>query len=431
MTIDQKLDFWIKNNWNAMFIGAHGIGKTAIIEKAFERANLNWQYFSAPTMDPWVDLVGVPKEKIDPTTGVSYLDLIRPRAFEEDTVEAIFIDEFNRAQEKTTNAIMELLQFKSINGHKFHNLRFVWAAINPSDDEGTYHVNPLDPAVEDRFIVQFELPSEPSLPYFIDKYGQHVGSRAVDWWYNTLPSGAKKLVSPRRLDYAVGVFQKGGDLEDVLKAETRPKTLRRRLEQITSTSEHSNRWLTDPDTYITEITDRQSSVPIVDAFKELMDISVDQAFGYIPKLPAPKLNELATDNQTATLLLRHLKHNKGSRRVQTALTRNVWPMTESLSMSQSRYNDIKHSDLTLYALLGAAHDGPSWGNLRTELHSRMTTQLIEFEDCVMVLHHAASCGTIVAARVVVSTLTEYVITNHSDKVVEYLKVAPVFICDTL
>ena len=40
-------------------------------------------------------------------------------------------DELNRAKPKVRNAVMELIQFRSINGIKFNNLRMIWAAINP------------------------------------------------------------------------------------------------------------------------------------------------------------------------------------------------------------------------------------------------------------------------------------------------------------
>ena len=63
--LDKKIDFWIKNNQNVLFLGKHGVGKTAIVKEAFERHNLKYRYFSASTMDPWVDFIGVPKETID------------------------------------------------------------------------------------------------------------------------------------------------------------------------------------------------------------------------------------------------------------------------------------------------------------------------------------------------------------------------------
>ena len=217
---DNKLDFWIQNNYNVLFIGKHGVGKTARIVEAFNRNNLKWKYFSASTLDPWVDFVGVPKEAKDPVNGNTYLELVRPKHFAEDEVEAIFMDEYNRSPAKIRNATMELLQFKSINGKKFKNLRFIWAAINPEkelDDDNSpeYDVETLDPAQKDRFEIHVDVPYKPDIAYFKSKYGDDIGKTAVGWW-NDLSDKEKDTVSPRRLDYAINLFVKGGDMRDVL-----------------------------------------------------------------------------------------------------------------------------------------------------------------------------------------------------------------------
>lgn len=215
---DAKLDFWIQNNYNVLLSGKHGVGKSARIIEAFNRNNLKWKYFSASTLDPWVDFVGVPKETKD-ANGNTYLDLVRPKHFAEDEVEAIFMDEYNRAPAKIRNATMELLQFKSINGKKFKNLKFIWAAINPEneldDTAPSYDVETLDPAQKDRFEIQVEVPYKPDITYFKNKYGDDIGKTAVSWW-NDLTDKEKDEVSPRRLDYAIGLYVKNGDLRDVL-----------------------------------------------------------------------------------------------------------------------------------------------------------------------------------------------------------------------
>jgi MoxR-like ATPase len=220
MIHDQKLDFWIKNQYNVLMTGKHGVGKTSLILEAFNRHNLKWVYFSAATMDPWVDLIGVPKEKID-ANGNTYLDLVRPKAFQDNEVEAIFMDEFNRSHKKVRNAVMELIQFKSINGKVFKNLKLVWAAINPDEDlnneskEPKYDVETLDPAQKDRFHVHIEIPYKCHLPYFKNKYGEEKALAAISWW-NDLNDDIKNIISPRRLDYALDVHGKGGDLRDAL-----------------------------------------------------------------------------------------------------------------------------------------------------------------------------------------------------------------------
>ena len=227
MIPDKKLDFWIQNGYNVILRGRHGVGKTACIKEAFERNGLKWMYFSAATMDPWVDFIGVPKEKEE--NGVSYLELVRPKAFANDEVEALFFDEYNRSAAKIRNAVMELIQFKSINGKVFKNLKIVWAAINPDekeegDEELEYNVEPVDPAQLDRFHVIYDVPYSMDRKYFKGKYGERAASAAYSWW-NDLDNKLKAKISPRRMDYAMDFFAKKGDLRDVLPKEANVQKL--------------------------------------------------------------------------------------------------------------------------------------------------------------------------------------------------------------
>ena len=213
MISQAKLEFWIKHGYNVLFNGRHGVGKTAIITQAFDQANLRWKYFSAATMDPWVDFIGIPKERVT-EDGVPYIDLVRPLEFQLDQVEALFFDEINRANKKVRNAVMELIQFKSINGKKFNNLKIIWAAVNP-EDEDEYDVERLDPAQRDRFHVALDIPYKPDLPYFTKTYGEEMARAAISWW-NELPAEMQSACSPRRLDYALDILSKQGDVRDVL-----------------------------------------------------------------------------------------------------------------------------------------------------------------------------------------------------------------------
>jgi hypothetical protein len=214
MSFDKILDHAIKNNLNVLLRGRHGVGKTAMIKQAFNDAGLRWKYYSAPTMDPWVDFIGVPKEKTD-EKGNTYLDLVRPKDLALDEVDAVFFDELNRAHKKIRNAVLELTQFKSINGKPFNNLKIVWAAVNPDDEEGTnYDVDKLDDAQLDRFEYQIDIPYKPDAGYFKTKYGTS-GTSAVKWWMDQ-KQDIKNLVSPRRLDYALSVMTSGGDVRYVL-----------------------------------------------------------------------------------------------------------------------------------------------------------------------------------------------------------------------
>lgn len=213
---DNVLDSWIKNDLNVLIIGERGTGKTTRILNAFDRNKVKYKYFSGSTLDPWTDLIGIPYPKDE--KGEQYIEYILPKGMDSD-VEAIFIDEYNRAPKKVKNALLELQQFKSINGRKFPKLRVIWAAINPSsndeEDDVQYDVEKMDPAQADRFQVIVKIPNVPDRPYFVSTYGEIVGGGAVDWWKEQSKDG-KKYVSPRRLDYALSSYKKGINLIHIL-----------------------------------------------------------------------------------------------------------------------------------------------------------------------------------------------------------------------
>lgn len=269
-SINLKLDHWINNNLNVCFVGRHGVGKTAMIKSAFERHNLIWRYFSASTMDPWTDFVGVPKEKtenqlpdqfniikelskidkvlaqqwvvnnwhmpedkaieivnytINHQEGKTYLDFVRPRFLGGDNrgstipneeVEALFFDEYNRSTKKIRNSVMELIQFKSVNGYRFPKLRFVWIAINPDEEEQIhYDVEQMDAAQADRFHITIKIPYRPDVEWFRSQYGQRMADSAISWW-DELDEDNKRRISPRRLQYALDCAKSKGDLHDIL-----------------------------------------------------------------------------------------------------------------------------------------------------------------------------------------------------------------------
>ena len=220
--IDQMLDFAIKNKQNILLSGKHGVGKTARVIDAFKRHKIKFLYFSASTMDPFTDFVGVPykTQKLDDNgqrTGDECLGFLRPEAIEDESIEALFFDEYNRSPKKVRNAVMELIQFKSINGRKFPNIKYVWTAINPDDDEDErYDVEMLDGAQLDRFHMQINVPYKLSNPFFLKRYPNGQGNAAIQWW-NKLSKEEKNYVSPRRLDYAVNALVKGKATADIIR----------------------------------------------------------------------------------------------------------------------------------------------------------------------------------------------------------------------
>jgi len=229
----ELLKLYASNNFNVLLSGRHGVGKTEIIKKVFSETfgESSWAYFSAATMDAWVDFVGVPKAVKRESDGMEVIELIRPARFADDDVQAIFFDEFNRAPAKVRNAVMELIQFKSINGRKFKNLKVIWAAINPfSDDADGYDVEQIDPAQLDRFQVQIDVPYKIDRSYMKGKHGA-LSVPFVEWW-NALDKEMQYKISPRRVEDALRVYSVKGNLEHVLPKESNLVALRDRILKV-------------------------------------------------------------------------------------------------------------------------------------------------------------------------------------------------------
>ena len=205
---------YAKEGYNVLLSGKHGVGKTAIIKDVFGEVfgehNKSWMYFSSSTIDPWVDFIGIPKNYTT-SEGKEVFKIIPPeRLTGDEKIEAMFFDEINRADEKTLNALMELIQFKSINGRKFPHLKCIWAAENPADDdENDYSVAELDPAQKDRFQIQLKIPYTLNSAYFQKKYGKETYDISNKWWAKN-----KKNISPRKLDDMLSGYNKGFSLKD-------------------------------------------------------------------------------------------------------------------------------------------------------------------------------------------------------------------------
>jgi len=428
--LTKKTDFWIEQNLNVLMIGDHGIGKTAIIKDAFDRNNLKWRYFSASTMDPWVDFVGVPKE-VQAEDGTSYLELIQKLEFQDDSIEMLFFDEFNRAPDKVRNAVMELIQFKSINGRKLNNLKGVWAAINPYDENETYDVEELDPAQQDRFQIQIELPNEPNVTYFQEKFGHRMGTRAVEWW-KYLPDNLKRLVSPRRLDYAVDIYVKGGDLEDVLDEEVRPKTLRRKIESISTATTHADLWLKDGDAYFLEVSNRKSKIDVVAAFDELQDVSMDQAVAYLDALPANKLNQLAASSKTIGILLRYASTVKSTnRKVATALSNNKQDNMMMSMEKNDRLDTIEKDDRELWVLAKGCetNNEEAWPALLLLVLARIANETLTVQDANMILALIYNGGRTEVTKELVHRLTHYVEEFYPNNLCWFVNINPTFVAE--
>jgi MoxR-like ATPase len=187
----------ITQELNVMLYGYHGVGKTQMVLDEALHQGLKLKYYSSATLDPWADLVGIPvpeDKKNSEGHMCKQLQFVRPGDIER--AQIIFFDELNRSHPKVQNAVLEAIQFHSINGEALPNLKMVWAAINPSDD--IYQVSELDPVLVDRFHVHLEVAAEPSVSYYTEKtrIPHHVAKALVLWWHRDLDDNLRKMISP-------------------------------------------------------------------------------------------------------------------------------------------------------------------------------------------------------------------------------------------
>ena len=405
--IKTKIDHWIKNNLNVCLVGRHGVGKTAMIKSAFDRHELRWRYFSASTMDPWTDFVGVPKERTDNKLppefaiikelasiniviarqwvinnwkmspaeacsivdhalnhkeGNAYLDFIRPRFLGGDDrgifipneeIEALFFDEYNRSSKKIRNAVMELIQFKSINGYKFPNLRFVWIAINPDDeDQIHYDVEEMDEAQADRFQVKVQIPYRPDVEWFRENYGQRMADGAINWW-DELDEDNKRKVSPRRLQYALDCAMSKGDLHDVIPpscnvgkliSTLKDGPITEKLEELMRNNDHEQ-----TKKFLKNENNCTSSMKYIPKSEKLMGY-------FLPHIPKEKLISLMdTDNKICNYVIYNLdKHD---------VFKSVCQNIQSANLNAGLHRKIRLALTENENLLEAFHKEPS--NLKT------------------------------------------------------------------
>lgn len=193
MSLMEKLEIYAKNNLNVMLIGSHGIGKSTIVKSIMDKINLRFKYYSSSTLDPFADLVGIPA----PDKDAGILKFYRPEDLL--SAEVIFFDELNRAHPRVLNSVLEIVQFKTVNGFPLPNLKMVWAAINPPGED--YQVEDLDPALIDRFHQYIKMNSEINLDYLSTKMRPDIASMLKDWWEMSLNDEMKRIITPRRIEY--------------------------------------------------------------------------------------------------------------------------------------------------------------------------------------------------------------------------------------
>ena len=242
-----KLCEYADKHLNVLMIGTHGIGKTTLVKAISEKYNYKFKYYSSSTLDPWCDLVGVPV----PNNTTKSLEFYRP--FDLEDAEFVFFDELNRAHPRVLNAVLEIIQFKSINGKKLKNLKMVWAAINPPG--GEYSVEDLDPALVDRFHIYVKMKASINIEYMKNIMKEETAKILSDWWNSDCDDKQRTILTPRRIEYIGFLIEKGVQWRDALPyAHTFPVAeLNRSLESVSGDGKYEFIDFTNTDTVLKNV----------------------------------------------------------------------------------------------------------------------------------------------------------------------------------
>ena len=203
--VQDQLDKALQANLSVLLEGSHGVGKTSLARSAAAKQGLRLKYFSAATLDPFADLVGIPVPVLDGE--VRRIVYLRPEDIHQ--AQILFFDELNRAHPKVLNAVFEIVQFKSINGERLPHLRAVIGAINPAG--AGYQVQDLDPALLDKFEIHIQVRFGPSQEWFVQRFGERLGSALVAWHATDLDDGQRQGVTNRRLEFIGTAIESGID----------------------------------------------------------------------------------------------------------------------------------------------------------------------------------------------------------------------------
>ena len=149
----QKILSVMPSEQNLMLVGKHGIGKSEILTRFFERQGLQVVTLFLGQMSDPGDLIGLPR--MDEQTGRTIF--MPPYWFPvDDKPVVLFLDELNRARPEVLQTIMDLALNRKLAGRNLPEGSRLISAVNDGEE---YQLTDLDPALVSRFNIYTFQPS--------------------------------------------------------------------------------------------------------------------------------------------------------------------------------------------------------------------------------------------------------------------------------
>lgn len=158
---------------NLMLVGKHGIGKSEILTRYFERLGIPVNTLFLGQMSDPGDLIGLPR--LDEATGKTIF--MPPYWFPTDGRPIVlFLDELNRARPEVLQTVMDLTLNRKLAGRSLPEGSRLIAAVNDGEE---YQLTDLDPALVSRFNIYTFRPS--AQEWLIWAAANHLDLRVTDF----------------------------------------------------------------------------------------------------------------------------------------------------------------------------------------------------------------------------------------------------------
>ena len=230
----------IENGMNVLLEGPPGCGKTRRSLDLTSTLGLKTGFLNAATIDANLHMIGIPIEsKINPGT----MDFIRPQEFTPDHgFQVMIFDEINRNPDpQVTNALLELIDQKSINGVPFPDLLAVVATMNPPSHDQNIQADELDDALYDRFHLRINVRNDFPLQHFLNLFPdhQHHVHALHEWMKTSVPDELVKTITNRRLERIMKMYTEvDTDVSDMIPSNCNPEDLALSFLEASSPEKH-------------------------------------------------------------------------------------------------------------------------------------------------------------------------------------------------